>query len=59
MFSDNEEPTKKMSFQYKKADPKNWAEKAAGMIDKNKEEFKFYALTMYEDIYSFEDCPKS
>lgn len=24
LFAHNEEPTKKMSFQYKKADPKNW-----------------------------------
>ena len=32
LFSDYEEPTKKMCFEYKKPEPKGWAEKAAGLI---------------------------
>lgn len=48
-----------MSFQYKKADPKNWATKAAEMLKMPAEEFKMYILTMYDEIYSFDNNSKS
>ena len=48
-----------MSFQYKKADPKQWTEKAAKILDLPPEEFKMFILTMYDDVYDFAECPKS
>ena len=48
-----------MSFQYKKADPKTWTEKAAQLLDMPAEQFKMFILTMYDDVYDFAECPKS
>ena len=59
LFSDNEEQTKKMSFQYKKSEPKLWAEKAANILDMPPEQFKMFILTMYDDVYDFAECSKS
>ena len=48
-----------MSFQYNMADPKNWSAKAAEMLKMPAEEFKMYILTMYDEIYSFDNNSKS
>ena len=59
IFSNCGQEAKRMSFQYKKSDPKEWLETACGLLKRNPDEFAFYVLTMYEAIYPFETTSKS
>lgn len=48
-----------MSFQYTKADTKQWLNQAVTNIDRLPEDFMFYVLTVFENIYNFETTSKA
>lgn len=59
IFNNCEQEAKRMSFQYKKSDQKEWLEFAAALLKRDASEFVFYILTMYESIYSFDTTSKA
>lgn len=59
IFNNCEQEAKKMSFQYKKSDQKEWLDTAAGLLKREPTDFVFYILTMYEAIYAFEGTSKA
>lgn len=48
-----------MSFQYTKSDTKLWLETATKLLKAQPGDYKFYVLTMYENIYNFETTSKT
>lgn len=48
-----------MSFQYTKANAKEWLATATKMLKRNEEDFVFYVLTVMENIYPFESTSKA
>lgn len=59
IFNDNEKEALRMSFQYTKANTKEWLETATSMLKRNPEDFVFYVLTVMENIYGFESSSKA
>jgi hypothetical protein len=59
IFNNCEQEAVRMSFQYKKADQKEWLEAATNLLGRKPDEFVFYVLTMYEAIYPFDGTNKA
>lgn len=48
-----------MSFTYTKADTKQWLQSATALLKKEPEDFVFYVLTVFENIYGFKYTSKA
>lgn len=59
IFHNNRRQAVKMSFQYTKSDTKLWLETATKLLKAQPGDYKFYVLTMYENIYNFETTSKT